>query len=384
MKKFFAASALAFACVFLFAACSAQVETAISANWHLTYNDYESDFYEKLEYEVGFNGDGLDGVMKIDVDSDNSSYIVTAEAAPSVSATYKGTTATYRDVYKLTSALTISARYTVTEGEKETEVSFGGKHDKNPANDPNEDFQADDADTVVTEVWFASVRDDRQLRPIKSVQTVRSHGYDLSKNGAPVLTMSYYTVSVAYDEKCENAEIVYEDRFADLTDADRKDGSFVKTALGRKNKTVGGLQKEYSCFDNAQLFFAGRGMTFASGSSVSVSVLSGTAPDFPQTMILSCTEMKNVKYEAGKTFTIDGKEAVGDIAAAVVSFLIPSADSGGYAGEPITVTYAQKPASGENTYRNLPLSINVPAGYTLGNYVYTLESAVYAKDAVQG
>lgn len=394
MKKFFAAAALATAALLLFTGCSAQITADISSGWFTDpATAFESTFYESLDYTVGFNNSASNTTgLTIDVDSKNSSYNITTKALSNY--TVPGTNIQYSNVYYLKSTLTVSATYRFVHDGETLEWSFGGTHDTDAA---NEDFAPEDADSVVMEVWFTSANSTAAgtqetcpaYSPIRSVQTVRSHGSSASVIDGNKMFMSMYdfSITIDYNRTCQNATAAYTDNFADLTDEERAANEYVRKAstLFPDSRDLKDLQKNYTCVDNAQLLFIARGLAMNTDTSHTLTVVSGVANNYPATQSISCSELVN----SHANFTMvnaDGSESVYDdnkeeIPVARMRFAL--ANTGSNIGENTTVTYAQRAASGANTNRCLPLHIETPYGWNIGNYEYTLEKATYQTPAEQ-
>ena len=389
MKKFFAAAALSLAALLLFAGCSAQVTVDISSGWLTSpTTNYDQNFYESLDYSVKFANSDTEEHLTIEIDPDNSSYNITTEARSTY--TLPDGSATYTSVYHLTATLKVSATYTYTaEGRDPLVFSFGGSEDADP-----DTFEAEDADTVVMEVWFTSPQSTVSgtetpppaFSPIRSVQTSKTHGAATSVSGDTTVFVSMYDFSVEkiYDRACENVTLTYTDNFADLTEEERAAGDYASKESTRfeKSTSVGDLQKRYTCVDNAQLFFLTRGLAMNTDTSHTLTVVSGIGNNYA-TIRISCSEPVNSRV----TFTMIDSNGVADAyeneEIPVVQMSFTLADSGSNVGEGTTVTYAQRASEGTNTNRCLPLSIETPYGFSVGNYVYTLETASYQRPAGQ-
>ena len=384
MKKLAAAAAVVLAALFLFAGCSSQITVTLYSGWlSNTANNYERDFYESLDYKVSFTPAETSTWVSYAVDENeaNSSYNITTEAIGTY--TCPENAVTYTNVYQLTITIQTAASFSFSSDGAEQTVAFGGENDENPDNDPAEDFQADDADSVVYTVWFCSLDSTSNsseneslaqpaLRPIRSVQEVRSHG--LQSQGQLYVNMFNYTITTVYDETCDNATITYEDAYADLSSEDSAASDYVRKTplIHPANRTVSDLQKNYSCFDNAQLYFMARGLTQSTETSQTVTVVGGTANNIPATMTISWSELVDRSVD----FTLDGEQVSGMIPTAVTNFSLGDSI---YTGEGATVIYAQRQTP--NTYHCLPVSIEEPLGYSLGSTVYTLKEASYTRGA---
>lgn len=394
MKKFFAAAALSLAALLLFAGCSAQITADISSGWLTSPdNGYDPNFYESLDYEVSFSNTESNSASRltIETDTENSSYNITTKAVGTMSfPTPDGSTQTYTNVYHLRSELTMSATFTYTRSNGEKLVfSFGGTHDTDP---DNEEFAADDPTTIVQEVWFTSAdsastsaAEGEKARPafspVYSMLTNRSQAASTSVDdgNTAFVTMYEYTAEIIYDRTCENATIRYTDAFADLTAEERVVNNYVtkQSCNFEDSRELSGLQSQYTCIDGAQLSFIGRGLDMSEDASHTLTVVSGIGANFPSTEHISCRELVNSRM----SFTIinaDGTERVFDdeeVAIARMAFSLTGA--GTNTGETTTVSYAQRASSGSNANRCLPLRLEIPYGGSVGNLVYTLDTADY-------
>lgn len=384
MKKLASAAAVVLAALFLFAGCSSQITVTLYSGWLTnTASNYEPEFYESLDYKVSFTPAETSTWVSYAVDKSeaNSSYNVTTEAIGTYTSPDNGVT--YTNVYRMTITIKISASFTFAEtGET---VSFGGENDKNPDNDPATDFQADDADSVVNTVWFCALDSTSNsseneglaqpaLRPIRSVQEVRSHG--LQSQGQTYVDMFNYRITTVYDETCDNATITYEDAYADLSEEERNVSDLVhKTRLIHPDeRTASDLQKNYSCFDGIQLYFVARGLTQSTETSQTVTVVGGTANNIPSRMTISWSELvdRDVNFALVESSADEDRQVSGMIPTAVTNFSIGDSI---YTGEGPTVTYAQRQTP--NTYHCLPVLIDEPLGYSIGTTTYTLQRAAY-------
>ena len=140
-------------------------------------------------------------------------------------------------------------------------------------------------------------------------------------------------------------------------------------AFGDSSYNLSKLTKSYSCFDNGQLLFAGRGLTFESGSSNKVTV--GSATGGKQTVTLSCKEIVSSDY----SFLLDGEQVSGSISACSVQFSLSGTDNTGVTH---SVRYAARNENASaNKYRNLPLLIESPIAYSMGTLSYVLTAATH-------
>lgn len=362
MKKIFAAGALALAGLFLFGGCAAQASLAFSANWQ-SGTAYQSDYYEKLTYKLSLDDEKASGNLVFEPDEENSSYTVETQIV-SFNSAYQDKT--YPTVYKLTSTLVLAGSYKIRET-GETVVAFGGENDS--AESP-----FDDASVIVSTVYFRTLQSrDNNLEPIHSEKSV----YSFSPAGGDVNTTDVelfsYTVRTDYNESCTSAVVLREDNFGDLTDAKREVSehlSVPRLQNAGTEKKVKNIGSAGTPVDEAQVLFAGRGMTFAANSANVLSVVNENGASTAVTY--SCAKVETVKG----TFTLDGKDtSEADISVAQVTLYASGA--GSYAGPYKEVHYAQKVAGGVNTYYNLPVLYRDTLSHAMGTVVYTLADATH-------
>ena len=386
---------MSLAALFLFTGCSAQITVSVSSGW-LTdpATNYDSSFYESLDYEVRFKNSDTADRLTIVIDEKNSSYNVTTEAVGTKSFPMPdGSTQTYTNVYHLKMTLTLSATYTYERDNGETlSLSFGGANDTDPS---NTDFTAEDADIFESEVWFTSPQTTAQgsstvppaFSPIRSVVRARTHSATtnaIDDESSVFVSLYDYSITIAYDQTCSNARITYTDAFADLSDEERAAGDYARKAGLNfpDSRDVDDLQKEYTCIDNEQLIFLTRGLAMNTDTTHTLTVVSGTADRYPSTMRIACSEL----VENQVTFTMINKDGstteygkTEDDQIPVAKMVFSLTGTGSNVGENTTVTYAQRSTEGANTNRCLPVQIENPYGTTVGNYVYTLTQASYVK-----
>ena len=385
MKKFFAAAALSLSALLLFTGCSAQVTVDISSGWLKNpATNFDSSFYESLDYSVQFKTSETTEYLNIEIDSENSSYNITTEALSSY--TLPDGSASYTNVYHLTISQTVSATYTYTKENGDVlEFSFGGAND---TDSDNTDFAPEDADSTVSEIWFTSansaVSGSEETRPayspIRTLQTTRSHAAAVNNVDADAtlfVTMYDYSFEIVYDSTCQNAAITYTDNFADLTEEERNPNEYVrKGATGfPETREVGNLQKSYTCLDNAQMLFLIRGLEMNTDVSHTLTVVSGVGSKYVDTIRVSCSELVNNRVNFTMTDSDRSETVNEEIPVARMSFGL--ANSGSNTGESTSITYAQRAAEGTNTYRCLPIHIEIPYGWNIGNYTYDLLKASY-------
>ena len=232
-------------------------------------------------------------------------------------------------------------------------------------------------DTLVSDVYFRSLENGNNLEPIYSQHTVRSHS--LTNVTADSLTaravwLFDYQITINYNADCSQATVHYVDNYADTPDEERQVSDYVVKAslTSTEDRTYDKLQKNYSVFDAAQLYFMARGITFGEDTTQTVTTVSEAGKN---TVTLTCTELSSLS----RTFALDGQAADtnSSFAVAKVKFSIQNGDI--YTGQSRTVTYAQKTSGSENTLYNLPVQIEEPLAYNMGSYVYSLKSATHTR-----
>lgn len=370
MKKKLTFAALCAAGLFLLAGCSAQIETEIAADWLESPSDvFTPGFYEKLTYSVEMEESEDTSVTGVSfaLDEENSSYMVETEA-PVTPYSHGGTT--YNEYYVLHSVAEIAGTYTYTDpesGETRELCSFGGDND-------TEASDADDAIRIERTVYFRTTRGDDNLEPIYSESDV----YSFAPAGMNSANISLYSYSyeISYNADCTQATVSYTDNFADLTAEELAVSEGLQKAklASTETRTYGDLQRNYTVLDNAQLYFAGRGITVSADSSSSLSVVSGENGAGTLSFSLSGSAAAE-PY----SFTLDG-EPMDGVNVTVSTVTIGVTSNGNNSGMPHTVKYAS-PVQGEsgNAYYSMPMQIAEPLGYGIGNLVYTIEDATHTK-----
>ena len=379
----------------LLTGCSQAVYATVSPAWQ-TNTEYDEDFAETLTYSLSYTSsyEANDTGWRVSIDQDNSYYTVTVTAEQSY-ATEDGTR--HWNVYHLHSELVIAATYSYfySDGTQREIVSFGGDSGTEP-------------DRIVTDVWFHSLaapssnESQHSLEPIYSERTVLSHT-PTSMTSDNVSWFSY-TSAISYDAAGENATLTFTDNWGELSEEDRTVSDYVYkysitsepselSELSEEDRTVSdyvykysitsepselsGLRNSYSAFDNEQLIFIARGLSYSASSSESIVVLSETAG--AQTVAVACQDRADTScsFLLSSTNASTGTTTVTrlsgtDIYAAQVSFSLTNA---GYAsGAARTVYYAQ-----ESGYYNAPLRMEIPFTYSAGTITYTLTSLAHTE-----
>ncbi len=353
----------------LLTGCSQAVYATVSPAWQ-TNTEYDEDFAETLTYSLSYTSsyEANDTGWRVEIDQANSYYTVTVTAEESYAAT-DGTR--HWNVYHLHSELVISATYAYyySDGTQREIVSFGGDSGTEP-------------DRIVTDVWFHSLaapssnESQHSLEPIYSERTVLSHT-PTSMTSDNVSWFSY-TSAISYDAAGENATLTFTDNWGALSEEDRTVSDYVyKYSITSEPSEMSGLRNSYSAFDNEQLIFIARGLSYSASTSESIVVLSETAG--AQTVAVSCQDRADTScsFLLSSTNASTGTTTVTrlsgtDIYAAQVSFSLTNA---GYAsGAARTVYYAQ-----ESGYYNAPLRMEIPFTYSAGTITYTLTSLAHTE-----
>lgn len=364
MKKKLAILAVLLCSVFLFAACSAMVPTDFSANWLKNPSSIDDPaYYEKLVYSISTSTNDLkDSISKVEVDSDNSSLVIVTEKAPPFS--HNGQN--YTNVYKMTYTFTLSATYYYVDASgNETKVlSFGGASDTAESN-------TDDPASIVREVYFNTV--DKDLQPIYSKTTIFSYS-PTSMNGNHV-DLYYYSCEIDYDAECKNATVKLTDLWGDLSTEDRViSETLSKAATNPIDVKISDLQKNYTFIDDAQLFFAARGINYSENSSTTLATTAVSTALNTLNATLSCSEI----IESKGNFLLDGTQ-LSDQSISCANVSISLSGNGSNNGPAHKMLIAQKTSDTRSDYYALPLRIESPS-LTFG-MVYTLTSATHTKEA---
>lgn len=372
-KKFAVSTALLAALLaltlVLLTGCSQAVYATVSPAWQ-TNTEYDEDFAETLTYSLSYTSsyEANDTGWRVSIDQANSYYTVTVTAEESYAAA-DGTR--HWNVYHLHSELVIAATYSYfySDGTQREIVSFGGDSGTEP-------------DRIVTDVWFHSLaapssnESQHSLEPIYSERTVLSHT-PTSMTSDNVSWFSY-TSAISYDAAGENATLTFTDNWGELSEEDRTVSDYVyKYSITSEPSELSGLRNSYSAFDNEQLIFIARGLSYSASSSESIVVLSETAG--AQTVAVACQDRADTScsFLLSSTNASTGTTTVTrlsgtDIYAAQVSFSLTNA---GYAsGAARTVYYAQ-----ESGYYNAPLRMEIPFTYSAGTITYTLTSLAHTE-----
>ena len=344
MKKKLAAIALMLCALIGLSACSSRTLVSVDPNWQTnTTTPYQNDFYERTVYNVSFEADedATNGMIYREF---SGTYEVVVKAIGSYPQPENNFTVS--ETYKLTSTLTVSATI-AKKGSEETLVSFGGDSG-NPE------------DKIVTTVWFRSAG--ARLQPIRTEVDLYTH----TPNANQTVTVYSYASVTAYNEGCSRAQVTVTDRSEEITE---EETDALSIGQVRSGGSYSDLQDDYSCFDNAQLYFAGRGFTFDKNTSHTVTVLDDTVGK--RNVNYSCSEVVTVD---NLNFTLNGISQNGtEITVSNVNISLSGA--GNNTGPLRTIQYIRTRNETNNTYHNLPVRIEEFLSYYMGSYVFTLRSA---------
>ena len=369
MKKKLTAAAVA-AGLLLLTGCAAQTVTPFTAYWQQNTSVYDRSFYETLHYSVSFDRSENFRSGFIFEPGEGCSYTVTTEAVPA----WNGRS----QLYRLTSSLTLEGSYIYVDPDTNEEseiVAFGGESGNEPA-------------VIERTVLFCSPFGDN-LEPVRSESTVYS--YTPVEQDSREVAVYSYSYSVSYTEDGDEASVTYTDHFAGLTEAEstinentRKVSVFAEEILPEGEVSVSGIQSRYTGIDEAQLLFAGRGLSYSSGSALPLTVVSGGSA---YTVSMSGTAA-SVSCAGEMSFVLDGERMEdGAVEAVIVSARL--AHGGTDTGPLQTAVYAlpaQTDADGNaqgNLYFALPLEVRQAFGFagTAAEIVYSLEEASHVLPA---
>ena len=355
------------AAMLLLSGCSSAVYVTVNARWQ-SGTAFDTDFSETLTYSVSFESayDEEEAGWYIDIDGANSSYTVTTE---SLSAYQFPVGELHLNVYHIRTELILSATYSFRyeKGGELTEiVSFGGDSGTEP-------------DHIVTDVWFHSLtqvdgESQHALEPIYSTRTVYS-SHTASGYASDDILWYNYSSAIKYNHAATSAELSFTDGWGELSEEERQvsDSVYKYSYSGEgRNGEMTGLRDSYSAFDNEQLYFVARGLTYSASSAETVNVITESAG--AQNLSVSCSERANTRgsFLLSSTDASAGTTTVSqvnaDIFAATVSFSL--ANAGNAQGAARTVVFAQ-----ERGYYNVPLRMEMPYAYSVvGTSIYTLTS----------
>ena len=348
MKKKIAILAGILSCLFLFAACSAQIEISLNPNWTANGSvTAPTELHEKLTYAVSFESTDL-ATIRLDV-AEGSSYTTELSVDPSYEA-YGERVA----VYKYTTTLILRGKYFDIKNNRDL-VSFG-----TTGND-----ETDKPDSIVIEVWFYSMDGGKNLRPIRS--KMQGLFYGLSTNSSAVLSRTNYTAETEYSKNGATATVKMTNNWTDeeLSKDHIAINEYADRSIYPKNQTFKAekLTKNYSVFDSSQLYFIGRGVTFAENSSNTVMLVS---PYGKTQCSFTCTAIADTSVN----FTY-ADNTVSSVSTAKVTF--SNSGNGSNRGPSRTALYARKTDTSSG-YFNVPVRITEAFAYDMGSIQFDLRT----------
>lgn len=351
MKKKLTVLCILIAAVLVVSACTGMVSTALTANWHTSDIDYDPAFYEELTYDVAYNGDEATTTV-YDMKDFKGTYVMKISAG---------------EIYPTADGKTINELYKM-----ETDLSLSGTFAQKGGKDV---FAFSDL-SVVSTVYFHRIGEGYNLQPVHSETKYLVYAPGQGSLNAVDIRIAKYDVVIDYNDSCSAAKYSKKDRSGELDVSipdEWKNNVRIEKANDVENQSFSKLQNSYSFFDNAQLYFAARGMAFAQNSSFTVNTI---VPNANKTAKLqfSCSSVSSRKY----AFTMDGKEVNEDISSAEVSMGLSEGNS---SGSSVKLYLATKAEGLSNTYRNLPLQIEEPYSFGLGKMVYSLKNVSTVRPA---
>lgn len=316
MKKKIVLSALALSLAGVALVGCGTPSLSLTANWYrdTSISTAVSGTNEQLVYSVSYKeGTG------------NGHYSVSYEAGTytvSLINTFyewKDGSGAKEEVYRLTSKLDISGKYTMNG----TDVPF--------------------TDSVLSVCYFRTIPGG--LAPVYSTKKVHSTSPSSLSPSSPesMCTVFDYETSVSY----------------------ARDGSAAtvkKTDLTTNKTEETEVKLPTRLFDNEQLLFFGRAINFT--SSLRVSSLNANSAKVDPVLFSAVSTQES-------DFTFNGTKHE-KVSCTTVGLSLESE----FSGAPQVLTYANR-VEGANTYRNVLLSMETPLSYRLGTLVYTLESATF-------
>ena len=350
MKKRLTIITLLVAVTLLLSACSGMVSTSLTAYWNTNQVAYDSDFYEKTTYKVTYDAEDATNTV-YDLKNFEGEYVVEVQAGQSGTLA-DGTTSSA--LYKLTSTFTLSGTYALKDGK--------------------DIFSFDDY-SIVSEVIFHRLGEGYNMQPVSSKTTYNIYAPGISSMNSASISACRYVVEISYNASCSKANVLKtdlwteesENAFKATLNDDNKDVVFIEKAI-KVDKSVSKLQKNYSFFDNNQLYFVARGMTFEDGDSYSISTILGNASN-KATVALTCDAVSTRKYNFAEN---DATASEKSISSAEVSIGV---NAGNTSGGKITAYFAAKASD-----KCRLLEIREPLSYGLGQMVYRITSVQTTKN----
>ncbi len=333
MKKIRLAGLILLAPLTLLCACSGGTPLSFSANWYrnTALGDSIGQTHETLTYSVTFTPSET-SEEGLTVEYDAGTY--TTELINDNVTLADGST---KEGYIYTTELSISGRYRLGGEVKEF------------------------SDFVTSKVTFLPVG--YGLQPVKSEKEVSS----TSPQNAAAETLDgavgefHYTYDVTYDASLSTATAVY----TDLVEREQEDGS---SALPEPETREFDIAGDTTYLDNEQILFALRGLTLTNAVAFrTLNTVTGMVTEVTNSSQASAPG--SVKESVD--FIKDGEAVKQEIDAVELSLSYRTAHS----GQPQKLVYAATTSTGDNTYRNVLLRMEVPVLQSLGTLVYRLTEA---------
>lgn len=184
----------------------------------------------------------------------------------------------------------------------------------------------------------------------------------------------YYSCEIDYDTECKNATVKRTDLWGDLSDEERKvSDTLSKAVTSPIDAKISDLQKNYTFIDEAQLFFAARGINYSENSSNTLATTAVSTALNTLSLTLSCSEI----VESKGNFLLDGTQ-LSDQSISCANVSVSLSGNGSNNGSIHKMLIAQKTSDTRSDYYALPIRIESPS-LTFG-MVYTLTSATHTKD----
>ena len=333
MKKIRLAGLILLAPLTLLCACSGGTPLSFSANWYrnTALGDSIGQTHETLTYSVTFTPSET-SEEGLTVEYDAGTY--TTELINDNVTLADGST---KEGYIYTTELSISGRYRLGGEVKEF------------------------SDFVTSKVTFLPVG--YGLQPVKSEKEVSS----TSPRNAAAETLDgavgefHYPYDVSYDASLSTATAVY----TDLVEREQEDGS---SALPEPETREFDIAGDTTYLDNEQILFALRGLTLTNAVAFrTLNTVTGMVTEVTNSSQASAPG--SVKESVD--FMKDGEAVKQEIDAVELSLSYRTAHS----GQPQKLVYAATTSTGDNTYRNVLLRMEVPVLQSLGTLVYRLTEA---------
>jgi len=307
-------------------ACGGTPTLSFTSNWYkLTSLGADiAGTEETLEYKVTFVAPESKSDFSVSYDEGTYKAVLTSELKPLADGTNEV-------VYVYNTELKISGRYSYKDQTGETFT-----------------------DEVTSEAVFRNVS--KLLAPVSSKVTAKSNSpVSLSPSDLASGYKKYdYTLETSYDLALTEAKVVYND--------------MTLKEPAPKETTIN-IKSDATYLDNSEIVFALRGANLASSLS-----FRSINPVTNAVMSLATSEVNAVEYELGGA-VLDGQASSAKINAYKIGLRYQSDMGGGTQ----YFWYAKLTDSKNNTYRNVPLMMELPISYGLGTLRYTLVKADFTE-----